>query len=317
MHPSDISIFRANECLIFRLSISSFDSFLPSMRSAILAARQRAAAGGGTGGGGGGPSSASSAAALPPSPLPPSSSSAAAAVGGRSSSGFPLPKWNSSLTKKNTLREEPNATARRDTELRRAKKENREPNFESDELDEVTREEEEEAHGMEASGDEEDKPVTLSAAKRAFLASANPDKIGSSLATGSAASASSSAAAAALAAQPVIPAPASAPTSLPPFSPSKKLFVAPRGSGIVPRKGSVASTVNNTAAEKPERYYNVGFCARSTKKHKNYEDGVLIVCGRRCTLKVSHTSDGPSISTSTDCFTLTLSLLCVLLAART
>jgi len=39
------------------------------------------------------------------------------------------------------------------------------------------------------------------------------------------------------------------------------------------------------ASEKPERYYSVGFCARTTKKHKNYDDGILVVCGRRCTLK--------------------------------
>jgi hypothetical protein len=38
-------------------------------------------------------------------------------------------------------------------------------------------------------------------------------------------------------------------------------------------------------AEKAERYFNCGYCARTTKKHKNYADGVLIVCGRRCTLK--------------------------------
>ena len=38
-------------------------------------------------------------------------------------------------------------------------------------------------------------------------------------------------------------------------------------------------------SEKAERYYSIGFCAKSTKKHKNYDDGVLVVCGRRCTVK--------------------------------
>ena len=56
------------------------------------------------------------------------------------------------------------------------------------------------------------------------------------------------------------------------------------------------------AAEKSERYFNCGFCARSLKKHKNYEDGVLIVSGRRCILKNmnSATISSALVSFSTD-----------------
>ena len=55
--------------------------------------------------------------------------------------------------------------------------------------------------------------------------------------------------------------------------------------GCSPRPFFLCCSALLRASEKPERYYSVGFCARTTKKHKNYDDGILVVCGRRCTLK--------------------------------
>lgn len=37
----------------------------------------------------------------------------------------------------------------------------------------------------------------------------------------------------------------------------------------------------------PDRYYSVLFCKRSNKKHKTYDDGLLVVSGRKCVLKTT------------------------------
>jgi len=65
-------------------------------------------------------------------------------------------------------------------------------------------------------------------------------------------------------------------------SPLKKTPL--KGTGLVV---GMRPNANNREAAKEEEdlYFNVGFCKRTTKKHKTYEDGVLVVSGRRCIVK--------------------------------
>lgn len=213
-----------------------------------------------------------------------------------------LPRWTSELTKKNAQREERNARARADTQARRDRKEGR-ANQTEQRPDTGRGEDDDDSEEDAMKVDLDDAaPVHLSSAKLAFLAK-GPVAIGSAGAAAaesiSSAAGQASAAGVSTAAQPssrpTTPLPQSQPTSqpapskpaLPAFSPSKKGFSAPRGSGVavVLRAGGALAASSANATDKPERYYAVNFTARSTKKHKTWDDGVLTVCGRRCTLR--------------------------------
>lgn len=219
-----------------------------------------------------------------------------------SSHALTLPRWNIDITKKNHAREERNARAREETELRRARRAERPGGPPSNNHETRYGDENLDGRHMQAGVDaaDDDPPLVplsspvlgLSDAKRAFLASAKPGTIHSAAATTHTDDTSAASAASLAGVSTHVPA------VLPAFSPSKKrpLFPPPsRGSGVVPRRvgpPATAAAAAANAAEKPERYFHAAFCARTTKKHKNYDDGVLIVCGRRCILKVSERQGG-------------------------
>jgi hypothetical protein len=235
----------------------------------------------------------------------PSTSTAASAPAAPAAEVRPLGKGNSDRAKKNTMRGERNARARTDTEVRRATKEGRQSSLEelTDLLSAGQAEEPMSDHERALKAeleDAEDPPVHLSSAKLAFLSTVQPGTIGSTAAEMVASAERAAAAGVSTAAQPssrpVTPPPFTTvkPPPLPAFSPARKGFTAPRGSGVAlvqktkPGSGSGgggAASSANAATDKPERYYSVNFAARSSKKHKTWDDGILIVCGRRCVLK--------------------------------
>lgn len=76
--------------------------------------------------------------------------------------------------------------------------------------------------------------------------------------------------------------PPSSSSSLCPVKSASAPFVSPQRLGALT---ALAGSKTAASADVPTRYFHVTFCPRSTKKNKHYDDGILLVQGRRCVLK--------------------------------